>query len=499
MRKFITLLILLFKIQKKLFMKKALPLIIIAVFAFGRLAAQAIPDGNFNTWNTTTWSDPQYYNTSNDQDITQYPGSTANVLEVAGWENDVNGVKLTTQLFGTDTLVGYMTNSIGNPLQGIGGIAYNQEPTGIEFWYNCNIVSGDSGGVGVWFKKGGVIMASYLYGIPSSKNTSSYPEFSISFSPALNFTPDTVIVAAVSSIEALRNKSGFPNSTFTVSGIMFLGASQPALLNGNFTSWVTDTAFSPQGWTALYPGASRTKDVYSGTYALELQTTNGGGDKGKSAQPGFATTGRYTSNGNKEDSIVGGYPYTKDSDILEFYYKYTPATGSKDSGDVNMEFKKSGAIIFSSGTTLTAASSYTHFELPFNFGTAPDSVIVSFYSSFSDTGNTPVADIGSTLLVDDVQFESQPTGIKPVLLANNSILIYPNPASNQLTINCDQLSINEIRLANVLGQTLIEKTYADGISGLKENIDVSNLSSGLYFITITSGNTTSTGKIMVNR
>jgi hypothetical protein len=134
------------------------------------------------------------------------------------------------------------------------------------------------------------------------------------------------------------------------------------------------------------------------------------------------------------------------------------------------------------------------------FGPAPDSVIVLFFSSFTTTGSVPLTDVGSTLLVDDVQFYSQPlTGVKPVLLANNSLLIYPNPASNQVTISGSQNAINEVRLDNILGQNVLDQTYTDGVAGLKENIDVSNLAPGMYFITVTSGGTTSTGKILVSR
>src|SRR5580698_4890746 len=115
-------------------MKKLLPLII-AVFAFGTVAAQSIPNGSFDTWNTTTWGNPVGYGTSNDQGITQVAGFTPNVTEVAGWTSGYEGVQLTTEAVNGDTIVAYIDNGIDNPLNGKGGIPYSQQPTKLELWY----------------------------------------------------------------------------------------------------------------------------------------------------------------------------------------------------------------------------------------------------------------------------------------------------------------------------------------------------------------------------
>jgi hypothetical protein len=491
--------------KKRFIMKKLLPLII-AIFAFGRVAGQAIPDGSFDGWNTSkNWIDPEFYGTSNDQDINKYPGFTANVTQLPPWETGQGyAVQLKTVAFNGDTLPGYITNSINDPDSGKGGVPFSGQPTGIEVWYNytSSTVKSDTGGMMVVFKKSGSIIGSYLCHLPVTNI--SYPLQPFTFTPVLPTAPDSVIFAATSSINLLEGKNGFAGSTLAISEVEFTsGTAQPSDLNWDFDPWVGDTAFSPQGWTATYPGTKRTTDSYNGQpYALELTTViYGDNNNGDSTNTSVATTGIIT---NSNSGIVGGEPYTLTKDTLEFYYKYTPAiTNPTDSGNVSLDFK-SGTNINHEGMSLGAASSYTLVKDTFNLGSfVPDSVIVSFLSSHiphSKTSNVPLEDVGSTLKVDDVQFASQPlAGIKPVLLANNSILVYPNPASSQLTISSAQSAINAVRLDNILGQTLIVKNYADGVAGLKENIDVSNLPSGIYFITITSGNTTSTGKILVNR
>ncbi|HTA60921.1 MAG TPA: T9SS type A sorting domain-containing protein [Bacteroidia bacterium] len=77
-----------------------------------------------------------------------------------------------------------------------------------------------------------------------------------------------------------------------------------------------------------------------------------------------------------------------------------------------------------------------------------------------------------------------------VAIANTpqaTLHIYPNPANNKITI--DTKNIDEVKLFDVLGKQ---------ITSTKENeIDVSNLPNGIYFIQVKTNTTISTKKIMV--
>jgi hypothetical protein len=72
------------------------------------------------------------------------------------------------------------------------------------------------------------------------------------------------------------------------------------------------------------------------------------------------------------------------------------------------------------------------------------------------------------------------------LAINNKVRVYPNPTSNQLTINSNQLPITEIQIENVLGQTLMNKIFSNGLQ--KQVIDVNELTAGIYFYRITDNN-----------
>jgi len=75
------------------------------------------------------------------------------------------------------------------------------------------------------------------------------------------------------------------------------------------------------------------------------------------------------------------------------------------------------------------------------------------------------------------------TGIEPVNLINN-IFIYPNPTTSTLTIHQDNYSPNQqIILTDVLGN----RVYSQALNTATEMIDISQLSSGIYFYEVRSG------------
>ncbi len=88
------------------------------------------------------------------------------------------------------------------------------------------------------------------------------------------------------------------------------------------------------------------------------------------------------------------------------------------------------------------------------------------------------------LIIDDVVL-----GVNDPL--NISFNIYPNPVMNNLIIQNEHFEFNRIRIYNLLGQVMI----TDHAVGSK-NIDVSDLSAGVYFLEVTTGRERSLVKFM---
>ena len=77
------------------------------------------------------------------------------------------------------------------------------------------------------------------------------------------------------------------------------------------------------------------------------------------------------------------------------------------------------------------------------------------------------------------------TGLENNSAYDNSIFVYPNPVSNSVNVefNTENKNASTISVLNLLGETIYsEKVYTDKL--LVHSIDVSNLSNGLYFITV---------------
>jgi VCBS repeat protein/type IX secretion system substrate protein len=88
---------------------------------------------------------------------------------------------------------------------------------------------------------------------------------------------------------------------------------------------------------------------------------------------------------------------------------------------------------------------------------------------------------------------SSPAGIKEVTGINNQVSVYPNPSNGIISISSITSNIDEIKVIDMLGQTVYEaKPNTENITLLIDNM-------GIYFISITSGKEISTKKIVINK
>lgn len=69
----------------------------------------------------------------------------------------------------------------------------------------------------------------------------------------------------------------------------------------------------------------------------------------------------------------------------------------------------------------------------------------------------------------------------------HQLTIYPNPSPEQITIKGDQFELEDIRVLNTIGQDVTVHVVIQGQSPTTTKIDLSKLSSGLYFIKSQNG------------
>ncbi len=83
-------------------------------------------------------------------------------------------------------------------------------------------------------------------------------------------------------------------------------------------------------------------------------------------------------------------------------------------------------------------------------------------------------------------------------LINKTILftIYPNPTNSVINVECLMFNkdVTTITITDVLGKTHLSKTITDN----NTQLNVSDFAKGIYFVTLTSSNKTSTQKVIIN-
>jgi hypothetical protein len=279
---------------------------------------------------------------------------------------------------------------------------------------------------------------------------------------------------------------------------------QNPIPNYDFETWRTDTIhqlFSyftynhPTGWNALacayYWGFSSTPgpiscykstDKYSGNYALNLNVNN---------DSVGADVNAYFPLGYRPLQLNGYYKcnaVTGDSSIIQVEI-IKGNSYSWSFGDTNAVELGSGKILFAG----TSVSTYQPFSIPIVYkpGTdVPDSAMIMI----SSTNKIGISKPGQQLWIDDLSF-SGAVGVDEDLTENN-IYVYPNPASDHLTIdfrNKTHLD-NEVEIFDVVGKNII----AEKINANSGKINIASLENGIYIMRIKSNDKVFSKKFIKN-
>jgi len=216
---------------------------------------------------------------------------------------------------------------------------------------------------------------------------------------------------------------------------------------------------------------------------------------------------------NAAGGTIGGFSYNGKTRSILAQVNITRTDGSKgvasfylkESGDLILDentwydfafmFDKTTGDMYYTGT----ATGIAPFRIPggttTNTGTniGQDPLKFSLYS-LGATGNT----MSEEFLYDNVRVRAQvDTNLsvannKPVM-AYNTFAVYPNPATNFLNINGDTTTFNEVKVTDLNGR-VVKNVKFEGVTSTQLN--VSELSSGMYIINIYSNEGVATEKFM---
>lgn len=227
-------------------------------------------------------------------------------------------------------------------------------------------------------------------------------------------------------------------------------------------------------------------DPKEGNFSISLTSES---VMGGPAVPALFTTGDLIIDWNAQNGdITGGEAFTNTPTQLKGWYKYYPV--NNDTAFIEVDFTQNSTQVGSGRIELSGSTQdWTPFvfDITFDNRTMPDSMnIVAASTKASE--NIPV---GTVLELDAMEFVYGTTGLENK--ASESIKVYPNPATNNLTIDGMQTGQNNITIFNSLGQT-IENLETSSHSIL---LNVSQLKTGIYFVQIENNEHKEVRKIQV--
>jgi hypothetical protein len=230
------------------------------------------------------------------------------------------------------------------------------------------------------------------------------------------------------------------------------------------------------GWTQDYNiGISQTTDSYSGSYSVILHNWYS-----------------YAYQSIEYNDSIGFSPQ-----YLQGYFKYITgdSTGlSNGSAKVTLtHFNGTFSDTVASGTyTFDSTLSFTPFQISLNYLSAviPDSIHILITNANTICIGSNVCNL---LYLDNLSLSNTPLAIEKQISKEDYLVMYPNPAQNEINIKNESNKTIQIFLFNSINEILLTKLI------LKENntINLSDLPAGFYFYKLYSENKLiRTGKVI---
>jgi Secretion system C-terminal sorting domain len=261
----------------------------------------------------------------------------------------------------------------------------------------------------------------------------------------------------------------------------------------------TMTAFPANGWQLVNPDNNTTWAYQTGG-----TVSNAPGSTGKSLRFRNKPTGISTLvSGQMDYAITPFYNFTNQGTplFMTMYHAYAKYNAANDSLIV--------AYSTDCGTTWKTLKGFSADDLALNSGgntTSNTSFVPSADSMWvKDTISIDAVagmqgvqfafinktDLGNSLFIDEININNNPVGIRNIS-ENNSVTIFPNPASDEVNINFGKQANYNIAIKNVLGDNVYQTKTT---SNLK--IETSNFVKGIYFIEIFGKDTKLNKKIII--
>lgn len=207
---------------------------------------------------------------------------------------------------------------------------------------------------------------------------------------------------------------------------------------------------------------------------------------------GYSTTNSL-SNGCLPSFPISGHP-----NQLCGYYKCFP---------LNNDTIQIGLMLFNNGVwvagaeliTTNTVSDWTSFCIPISAYTVADSATITVAAFYNDTTcGMPYGPYGNSILyVDNLSFDNLITSVSEQTSENTTFSLYPNPASDFVTINFNRKNdeVYTLNIYNVIGTLVKSETLKQN----NQQINIGDLSIGAYMVTFKSKDFAENQKLIIQR
>ncbi len=273
--------------------------------------------------------------------------------------------------------------------------------------------------------------------------------------------------------------------------------------NNGFENWTSMGSYNdPDNWDQLNSMTSSmsiytcTKGTPGNPGASYLKLTSKT-VSGMGVVPGIAVSGVIDMVTYKPKS---GFAYSQRPLSLTGSWQYMPS--GSDQGFVgvyltkwNTSMNMRDTIAMATQNLTSMMMSWTSFTINLNYMStvSPDSAIIIFSAS----GSTPVNN--SAMYIDNLAFSGTATGIKENTVNLINLTVFPNPSNEKIVLNYTLKSTENvvIKISDVTGKIVKELKPNGVIGNNKQELNISNLSQGIYTITIQGDNSLSSQKLIV--
>jgi hypothetical protein len=290
---------------------------------------------------------------------------------------------------------------------------------------------------------------------------------------------------------------------FTFTAASFISVSAFAqILNNGFENWTSMGAYSnPDNWetlnnyTALAGVYTVTKGMPGSPGASYLMLTSK--TVSTSVVNGVAVYGKLDA---PTMQGVAGLPFTQQPVRLTGNWQHMIYGSSQ--GSILVKLTKWNSVtnlrnvVATGSVTLTGmAMSWATFtvNLTYTSSVAPDSCMIVLKAS----GTTPTNN--DYLWVDNLAFSGSITGINNIENNISDVSIFPNPATENFTIelNVKKASPINFKLVDLTGKLIKEITASEVFGNYKTSISITDIAKGSYFLKISSDDGLEVKKIMI--